>query len=173
MNATHFAQEFNTLSHYLRAFAYKLTGDASAADDLYQDTAFLAFKNQDKFQSDTNLKAWLSTIMKNAFINSFRKRKRRGQVLDNSAEYFRLNSNGNAIDNEGEAVVHYQDLLAVVEMLNDNLRQPFLMAYRGYKYEEISKEMGIPVGTIKSRVFAARKFLKTKIEHRYAILSEA
>ncbi len=170
MNATHFAHEFNTLSQYLRAFAYKLTRDASAADDLFQDTAFLAFKNQHKFQSDTNLKAWLSTIMKNAFINGFRKRQRRGQVLDDSTEYFRLNSNGNAISNEGEAQVHYQDLFALVEMLNDNLKQPFLMAYRGYKYEEISQELDIPLGTIKSRVFAARKFLKTQIEQRYAVI---
>lgn len=171
MNATPFAHEFNRLSQYLRAFAYKLTGDASAADDLFQDTAFLAFKNQDKFQSKTNLKAWLSTIMKNAFINSFRKRKRRGQVLDSSPEYFLLNSNASTTNNEGEAAVQYQDLFSLVEMLNENLKQPFLMAYHGYKYEEIGQELSLPVGTIKSRVFAARKFLKAQIGQRYMILN--
>ncbi len=169
MNATHFASEFDTLSQYLRAFAYKLTGDASSADDLYQDTAFLAFKNREKFRAETNLKAWLSTIMKNAFINSFRKRKRRGEVMDNSPENFRLNSGRNSIENDGEKLVYYQDLFALVEMLNDKLKQPFLMAYQGYKYDEISQQLDLPVGTIKSRVFAARKFLKAQIEQRYTV----
>ena len=169
MNAIRFMNEFELLSHYLKAFAYKLTGDASAADDLFQDTALLAFKYRERFHSGTNFKAWLSTIMKNAFINSFRKRKRRGEVLDNSTEHFRLNSGSKTISNKGEEQLAYEELLALVGELNDTLRQPFLMVYQGYKYEEIGEAMNLPIGTIKSRVFAARQFLKKRIKEYYKV----
>ena len=79
MNATQFTCDFNSLSKYLRAFALKLTKDAHLAEDLYQDTALRAFAYRDKFVAATNMKAWLCTIMKNTFINEFRKKKALGE----------------------------------------------------------------------------------------------
>ena len=82
MNTTNFNQHFATFSNYLRGFAIKLTNDTTLAEDLYQETAFLAFKNRNKFEPGTNMKAWLGTIMRNSYTNDYRRKKRRNEVFD-------------------------------------------------------------------------------------------
>ncbi len=164
IDASFFLQEFNTLSGYLRSFAMKLTKDRFAAEDLYQDTALKAIKNQSKFSSDTNMKAWLLTIMKNSFINDYRKRQRRQQIEEASNNAILLMNQPNKSFNDGERSLRASELLELIDALSDNLKKPFLMMYQGYKYEEISQEMQLPIGTIKSRIFWARKELKDKIE---------
>ena len=163
MNNPTFVNEFNDLSHYLKAFAIKLTRDKVQADDLFQETAFNAFKNQNHFNQNTNLKAWLSTIMKNSFINSYRKKQRFRKVFNDNGFDYLADPAMPTIENEGEQEVIANELYELVEKLDHDLKKPFLMAYQGYKYEEISKEMGLPMGTIKSRIFLARKRLKQDI----------
>ena len=166
MNTNSFDIEFNQLSKYLRAFAYKLTRDLHLAEDLFQDTALLAFKNQKRFVQGTNMKAWLSTIMRNTFINSFRKRQRLGEVLDYTPENFLINSNSKVVPNDGEEQLAIKEIQYLIDGLSEALKTPFLMSYQGFKYDEISQQLSIPLGTVKSRIFLARQELKQKIKRQ-------
>ena len=169
MSANQFAFEFNTLSQFLRSFALQLTHDTHQAEDLFQDTALLAFKHREKFRTDTNLKAWLATIMRNTFINGFRKKQRRGEILDQSQELFLLNAGQGQINNAAEGNLQLEELITIVESLPEELRKPFLLFFQGYKYDEISQELDIPLGTTKSRIFQARKRMKKQINAIYRI----
>lgn len=155
----------------LKAFAMNLTREHDDALDLVQETYFRAISNQDKFSEGTNLKAWLLTIMKNIFINNYRKASRRNVVNDSSENLFLLNSGSVAIENSAERSLVMEDLKEAVNSLNIEYRKPFMMHYQGFKYEEIAEDLNLPLGTVKSRIFFARKqmqqYLKTKGFQRY------
>lgn len=163
-----FASQFNLSTVYLKRFALKLTKDQSDANDLYQETAYQAFKNRNRFKNGTNMKAWLSTIMRNIFINNFRRKKRileSKEANKNAESHFFGNG---TVSNGGEQSVNYTELISLVHALDRNYKEPFLLAYQGYSYEEISKLTGnVPVGTIKSRIHLARKKLKEQISKLY------
>jgi len=144
----------------LKAFSLKLTGNAADAEDLYQDTAMRIIANADKYQENTNFKAWAVTIMRNVFINNYRKKVRRGVILDQTSNNYYLNSGDNSIKNDGEGNVAFGELLKMVNRLGDEFRVPFWMAYQGYKYDEIAERLDVPLGTVKSRIFFARKKLQ-------------
>lgn len=146
----------------LHAFAYKLTGDFTDAQDLYQDTAFKVLKNADKFKPGTNFKAWSSTIMRNIFINDYRKKKRRGVITDSTDNNYYINSGDNVEVNGGERSLHYDQIFDLIEDLPENLKEPFLLSYEGFKYDEIAEKLDAPLGTIKSRIFFARKNLRER-----------
>lgn len=168
MTTNNFLQNFNSCSSYLKGFAMKLTRDKFAADDLFQETALSAFKNQDKFQNQTNMKAWLSTIMKNSFINLYRKNKRRSEVQDFSTEDYLINSSKDSIENEGEMNINIAEIISIIDSLDEGYRKPFLMAYQGYQYDEIQEAMGnLPMGTVKSKIHHARRILKEQINSMY------
>jgi RNA polymerase sigma-70 factor, ECF subfamily len=168
--------EFNTrLSHLaiiLNSFAYNLTKNAEDAKDLYQETAFRALSNREKFQPGTNFKAWMFTIMKNIFINNYRKRVKANTVLDNTDNQFYLNSATHASPNSAEGDITLKELNTMVEKLDDSVRRPFLMHFDGFKYQEIADELDLPLGTVKSRIFFARKELKEQILSQYGFVPE-
>lgn len=151
------------ISQSLRAFSLKLTGNNVDAEDLYQDTALRIINNADKYRPNTNFKAWAVTIMRNIFINNYRKKVRRGVLLDQTPNNYYINSGESLVDNDGEHNVSFNELMKMVSALPDDFRVPFWMAYEGYKYDEIAEELGAPLGTIKSRIFFARK----KLQHMY------
>ena len=168
MSADIFLQNFNMHTNYLRRFAMRLTRDKSTADDLFQETALNAFRNKNKFQHNTNMKSWLGTIMKNIFINLYRKNKRKKVVQDTSDELYMLNSAQILIKNEGEMNVRMNEIISLIEQLDKSYKIPFMMAYQGYKYDEIQEILGnLPLGTIKSRIHLARKILKKQIDKMY------
>ena len=109
------------------------------------------------------------TIMRNLFINAYRKKRRRQTYQDGSANTYLIDSTGNTVANNGELKVNYEELFDLIERLDDPFRIPFLMAYRGYKYLEIAEELNIPLGTVKSRVFMARQQLQNMIKYHYAV----
>lgn len=161
-NAT-FVQEFNSISSHLRGFAMKLTRDLSQAEDLFQETALRAFRYQSKYESNTNLKAWLSTMMRNLFINDYRKHKKQ-QENKEAKEIYYQNFLGASASNAGELGVDIREIEGVINDLDDMYRVPFLLFYEGYKYDEIQKTLApVPLGTIKSRIHIARKILKKKL----------
>jgi RNA polymerase sigma-70 factor, ECF subfamily len=163
--------EFNTklggLAVVLHSFAYNLTKNSEDAKDLYQETAFRALSNRDKFQPDTNFKAWMFTIMKNIFINNYRKKIKANTVLDTTDNQFYLNSGSHAIPNSAEGGIMLKEINTMVEVLDDSIRVPFLMHFEGFKYQEIADELELPLGTVKSRIFFARKELKERILSQY------
>lgn len=156
--------QLDNISNSLRAFSLKLTGNNDDAEDLYQDTALRIITNADKYRDGTNFKAWAVTIMRNIFINNYRKKMRRNLIIDQTPNNYYLNSGDRAVENDGEQLVAYKELVELVDALPDDFRIPFMMAYQGYKYDEIAEELGSPLGTIKSRIFFARKKLQKSYE---------
>ncbi|MCB0555449.1 MAG: RNA polymerase sigma factor [Phaeodactylibacter sp.] len=157
-------EQLDAISSSLRAFSLKLTGNAVDAEDLYQDTALRIITNADKYRQGTNFKAWAVTIMRNIFINNYRKKVRRNMIIDQTPNNYYLNSSDKSVDNDGENNVAYNELMKMVDSLPDDFRQPFMMAFEGFKYDEIAEELGSPLGTIKSRIFLARKKLQKMYE---------
>ncbi len=157
-------QLLDSVSPSLRAFSIKLTGNEADATDLYQDTAYRIISNEDKYQPNTNFKAWAVTIMRNIFINNYRKKIRRGTILDQTPNNYYLNSGDRTIENDGEMMMAYKELLRMVSSLPEEFKRPFWMAYKGYKYDEIASELHAPLGTIKSRIFFARRKLMKMYE---------
>ncbi|MGA1582079.1 MAG: RNA polymerase sigma factor [Saprospiraceae bacterium] len=169
MNTTkEFYEEFDKFTSVLQAFAYSLTKNQEAARDLYQETAFRALKNRDKFSPGTNFKAWLMTIMKNIFINNYRRKVKENTMVDTTDNLYFINS-ATTVRNSGDAQILMKELLTMVDNLDNGLKIPFLMHYRGFKYQEIADYLDLPLGTVKSRIFFARKELKQEIEKRYQI----
>lgn len=151
------------LTKSLKPFALKLTRDMEDAEDLLQETMFRAFSNEDKFEEGTNLKAWLFTIMKNIFINNYRKKVKRNTLIDTTDNMYYINSSSTVLPNEGETSFVMNDIQQAILELSNEFRVPFMMHFKGYKYHEISEKLNLPLGTVKSRIFFARKALKDKL----------
>ena len=167
MTSMEFNSKLNTLTTLLHSFAYNLTKNMEDAKDLYQETAYRALFNRDKFQPGTNFKAWTFTIMKNIFINNYRKKVKANTILDTTDNQYYLNSGSHATANAAEGGMMLKELNAMVEVLDDSIRAPFLMHFEGFKYQEIADDLHLPLGTVKSRIFFARKELKEKIMSNY------
>ena len=167
MSTIEFNGKFELLSKMLHAFAYNLTKNTEDAKDLYQETSFRALTNRDKFRPDTNFKAWLFTIMKNIFINNYRKKVRANTIMDSTDNNYYINSGSAVIANGAESNIMMDELTEMIDGLDDGIRIPFMMHYEGFKYQEIAEELDLPLGTVKSRIFFARKEMKDLINKRY------
>ena len=160
------------MTSLLQAFAYNLTKNQEDAKDLYQETAFRALTNRDKFNPGTNFKAWSFTIMKNIFINNYRKKVKANTIMDSTDNMYYLNSGSVSISNGAEANILMEELTEMIARLDDSIRIPFLMHYQGFKYQEIADELNLPLGTVKSRIFFARKELKEMIGVNYTSIPD-
>jgi RNA polymerase sigma-70 factor (ECF subfamily) len=162
--------EFNNMlvnnAEFLKPFAITLTRDSEAAKDLFQETLFRALANKEKYNVGTNIKAWLYTIMRNIFINNYRRKSKQNTIFDNTPNEFLLNQSMSVEANNAESNLRVKDIQEAVHNLPEIFRNPFLLYFDGFKYHEISKMMDEPLGTIKSRIHFARKLLKTQI-NRY------
>jgi RNA polymerase sigma-70 factor (ECF subfamily) len=167
MSSTEFYTKFDQMSTLLHSFAYNLTKNVEDAKDLFQETAFRALTNRDKFRPGTNFKAWLFTIMKNIFINNYRKKVKANTIMDSTDNLYYINSGSVMISNGAESNIMMKELKHMIEELDDSTKIPFLMHYHGYKYQEIADHLDLPLGTVKSRIFFARKELKDVINKRY------
>lgn len=167
MKSNSFVPALNTHRDRLLSFAFNLTKSNDDAKDLLQETFLRALMNQGKFQEGTNIKAWLLTIMRNIFINNYRKKSKTKVLFDSTDNLYILNSGPNHIGNQGETNMLMQELNGMITELDDTIRYPFIKHFEGYKYQEIAEDMQLPLGTVKSRIFFARKDLKHKIEQRY------
>ncbi len=138
----------------LRAFGMSLTARADRADDLVQETLMKAWKHHDSFDPDTNMRAWLYTILRNEFYTQLRKRKR--EVEDADGVY----SSQVAVAGEQEGHLAMEDLREALARLPEDQREAVtLIGASGFSYEEAAAICGVAVGTIKSRVNRARKRL--------------
>ena len=166
MKNSEFQAHIIQLKAPLRTFAMNLTRDRDDALDLIQETYMRALTNEDKFHEGTNLKAWLLTIMKNIFINNYRKSSKRNTIVDISENLFLINSSEAITGNQAENDFVMKDLALAVNNLDAEYKKPFIMHYNGFKYEEIAEEMNLPLGTVKSRIFFARKQMKDFLKSR-------
>lgn len=166
MTSNEFTHAFNELEHKLVGFALKLTQNQDRAQDLLQETAMRAFRHRDKYKTGTNFKAWISTIMRNTFINNYRRQKRRQEVSESVDNLAYAIENKNALPNHGEMNLRLEELYSMFDQIGELYSVPFLMYFRGYEYKEIAEILNVPLGTIKSRIFIARKKMKELIQHK-------
>jgi RNA polymerase sigma-70 factor (ECF subfamily) len=141
-----------------------LTKDHETAKDLFQETLYRALSNKDKYNVGTNIKAWLYTIMRNIFINDYRKKAKQSVVLDNSPNDFLIDQTRTKVLNDGVTNLNLREVKQLIYDLPELFRTPFNLYFEGYKYNEIAEELNEPLGTIKSRIHFARKILKQKIQ---------
>ena len=143
-------------------FAYMLTSNRDDAYDLLQDTTLKALDNEDKYAEGTNFKGWVFTIMRNLFINNYRRTQRAATIVDTTENLYHLNlSQDSGIDSPEESFGVSEISAAINEMAED-FSVPFSMHVQGYKYEEIAEHMNLPLGTVKSRIYYARKRLQDR-----------
>src|SRR3984885_3180820 len=160
--------EFNQLllsnTEFLKPFANTFTADKEDAKDLLQETMFRALSNQEKYNAGTNIKAWLYTIMRNIFINNYRRKTKQNTIFDSTPNEFLLNSAQMAVPGSLESNLRLKDIQVAIHNLPEIFRNPFLLYFDGFKYHEIAEMLQEPLGTIKSRIHFARKLLKTQIQ---------
>lgn len=155
-------------------FAMKMTGSSDDADDLVQETMLKAYRFFDKFEKGTNIKAWLFSIMKNSFINEYRKQsKQPGKVDYDDISNFYENIKSNEVEFSHIVGDSFSDVLddditeALSSLPTDFQTIIILSDIEGYNYEEIAEFMSCPIGTVRSRLHRARKMMYSKL-HDYA-----
>lgn len=168
MIAQLFQDKLMSLQSNLLSFAMVLTSNRDDAYDLLQDTTLKALDNEDKYTENTNFKGWVFTIMRNIFINNYRRASRSQTVVDSSADLYHLNVSQNSGLPSPEKSYIVEEIHQAIDSFSDGYRIPFSMHLAGYHYDEIAKRMNLPVGTIKSRIYYARQRLRRELdEYRY------
>jgi RNA polymerase sigma-70 factor (ECF subfamily) len=166
-----FEEEFLPHVDALKTFAFHLSYNESDANDLVQETYMKAFRFIDKYDKGTNAKAWLFKIMKNAYINEYRKKSKRPTQVD----YEEITTYH---DQNHDSLTGYMDLREEIfdKMLGDEITIAInalpldfktvllLSDVEGFTYEEIAKIIEVPIGTVRSRLFRARNMLKDKLK---------
>ena len=161
MNTTEFRTELVALESSLLRFAHSLTASNEDALDLLQETYLRALMFQDSFRENTNLKAWTFTIMRNTFINNYRRLSRKNTTFDDSDDQRVLNNRIGESTADGDLA--YQEVLGAIDSLSDDFRLPLQMHNHGYKYREIADELNLCIGTVKSRIFFSRQKLMAQL----------
>ncbi|MBD5347473.1 MAG: RNA polymerase sigma factor [Bacteroides sp.] len=159
MNNSKFERQLLSLQTNLLNFAYTLTLNRDDAEDLVQDTALKALDNEDKYVEGTNFKAWIFTVMRNVFINNYRRSSRAAVIVDSSEDLYQINVPVDGAESNPDDSYSIKEISEVVNSFPDEYRIPVTMHLAGYHYAEIAQRLGVPTGTIKSRIFYARKRL--------------
>jgi RNA polymerase sigma-70 factor (ECF subfamily) len=152
--------------------ALRLAGDTHDADDLVQETMLRALRAWDQYRPGTNARAWLLTILRNAFVNRYRRARRRGEVVDvHEIESFTVFPDAPDADPEGDFFSRIVDdeVVRAIDALPPDFREVLVLSdLEGLPYAEIAGIVGVPVGTVKSRLFRARQHLQQRL-YAYAV----
>jgi RNA polymerase sigma-70 factor, ECF subfamily len=161
MTAIEFQYSLVNLEKNLLRFAFGLTENKHDAQDLVQETFLKALMHCNKFDHESNLRAWTFTIMKNTFINHYRRNilhnTSKNQINEKGIVNYALNSTAEIPD----SIYRSKELEKTIEALDEKFRLPFKMHHEGYKYKEIAETLDLNIGTVKSRIFFAREKLMT------------
>jgi len=162
MSTIEFNQMLVNTRPVLRGFAINFTRNTEDAEDLIQDTFLKALKYKDKFEDGTNFKGWVYTIMRNIFLNNCKKQKL-GRNIFSQTQSSTTYETGRLSENNVYKTINTKDIQNAIDNLKDDVRIPFQMAYEGFQYDEIASSMSVPTGTVKSRIFNARKQLMSNL----------
>ena len=157
MTAIEFTNKLLSIENKLKYFAYSLTSNSEEAKDLLQETMLKALSNRDKFTDPRNFNSWAYTIMKNTFINNYRRNVKSNTIFNKTENNENLPHKMEAVSPESEHA--YKEIRKKVDNLQDDFRIPFQMFTDGFKYKEIAEQLEIPIGTVKSKIFFARQKL--------------
>ena len=157
-----FKQRLLGLQGNLYNFACQLTSDRDAAQDLVQDTTLKVLDNEAKYVDNVNFKGWVFTIMRNIFINNYRRTTRAQIVNDSTDDCYHLNLCQDTAFETPEGSLTAGEITDAINSFDEKYRVPFSMHVAGYKYQEIAEKMDLPLGTVKSRIFFARQQLQER-----------
>lgn len=164
MTTVSFIQNILNVQSELRNFALKLTADYEDANDLLQETTLKALDNKEKYTDETNFRGWMYTIMRNLFINNYRKTLRDQTYVDKTDNLFFLNSGIDLEADSMEGAYDAKEMHRIVNSLPKEYRIPFSMYVAGFKYREIAERLQLPLGTVKSRIFFSRQKLQEALK---------
>ncbi|MBK7173827.1 MAG: RNA polymerase sigma factor [Bacteroidales bacterium] len=164
MTQIEFTHKLISLHDNLHYYANMLTSNREEAKDLIQDTYLKALANRDKFADDTNLKAWTYTIMKNTFINNYRRNQKANTIIDSTEDLFYLNIPRKSEFASPESKFSEKEIKKSISRLAPDQRLPFEMHNDGFKYKEIADSLNISIGTVKSRIFFTRRKLMDNLK---------
>lgn len=167
--STTFQGKLLSLQSNLLNFAYMLTSNYDDAYDLLQDTTLKALDNEDKYVDNVNFKGWVFTIMRNIFINNYRKVVRSSTVVDKTEDLYHLNLPQDSGFQTPEGSFAAMEITKAINSFSDEYRVPFSMHVAGYKYNEIAEKMNLPLGTVKSRIFFALQKLQQQSIANYIV----
>ena len=164
MGKVEFTQGILDIQPDLHRFAYKLTAAREEANDLLQETSLKALDNEDKFDPDTNFRGWMYTIMRNIFINNYRKIVREQTFVDQTDNQYHLSMPQDSGFASTEGAYDLKEMHRIVNALPRDYKVPFSMHVSGFKYREIAERLGLPLGTVKSRIFFTRQKLQDELK---------
>ena len=164
MTTLDFKNELLAIQDELLRFAYKLTLDPEEANDLLQETSLKALDNEEKFEPDTNFRGWMYTIMRTIFINNYSKQVRDQAFIDHTDNLYHINQSTDMAFDSTEAAYDLTEIHRAVNRLPKEYRIPFSMHVSGFKYREIEDKLGLPLGTVKSRIFFTRQRLQIELK---------
>jgi RNA polymerase sigma-70 factor (ECF subfamily) len=164
MTAIEFTHQIAELRTVLHGFTRRFTMDREESRDLVQDTMLKALIYRDRFRENNNLKGWLFTIMRNTFINNYRRNRKKIKLTDQSKDVLFLNTEEDHTFNKPHESMEFKEIWNNVNNLRGELLTPFKLYTSGYKYHEIAKQLGIPIGTVKNRIFHARKEIQKNLQ---------
>ncbi|MDE5711871.1 RNA polymerase sigma factor [Bacteroides sp.] len=164
MNNATFTRDLLDVQNDLLRFAYNLTANREDANDLLQETSLKALDNEDKYTPDTNFKGWVYTIMRNIFINNYRKVVRDQTFVDTTDNLYHLSQSQDSGFESTESAYDLKEMRRIVNALPTEYRVPFSMHVSGFKYREIAEKLDLPLGTVKSRIFFTRKKLQEELK---------
>ncbi len=153
--------EIQPHTDYLKRLAYSFTNDINEASDLFQETMVKALSKFHQFKPGTNLKAWMSTIMRNAYINQYRSNKRRRAY---SLDEYESDTYLPTEENMSESNMMTEEILKQLSTLRPTYKSLLEMIMEGYQYDQIAAHHRLPLGTVKSRIHLARKELSQKLQ---------
>ena len=164
MNTYSFRKDLLAVQEELLRFAYKLTADREEVNDLLQVSSLIAFDNDDKYEPDTNFRGWMYTIMRNIFINNYRKIVREQTFVDQTDNLYHLSMPQDSGFASTEGAYDLKEMHRIVNSLPRDYKVPFSMHVSGFKYREIAERLGLPLGTVKSRIFFTRQKLQEELK---------
>ncbi|MDR2009135.1 MAG: sigma-70 family RNA polymerase sigma factor [Bacteroidales bacterium] len=163
MNTDEFSKKILTFENSLHIFAMNLTRNYEDAKDLVQETFLKAILYQDRYTVDKNIKAWLFTILRNTYLNQITKLSSKNKINEEIKEEYILKNRLSEMEST-DSKINANNINKVIENLAEEYKTPFKMFLDGFKYKEISNKIKIPIGTVKSRIFLARRILTENLQ---------
>jgi RNA polymerase sigma-70 factor, ECF subfamily len=159
MTTVEFCTQLIRQESVLLKYAYSFNLKRDDAKDLVQDTYVKALLNRDKYVDSEKLKAWVLAIMRNTFVDSYRRSSIQKKLSDPVKEAVLVRAVATDGTDNPDSALAVLEIAHYVEQLQDKLRMPFKMYVEGFKYSEISERLNLKLGTVKSRIFLSRRYL--------------
>ncbi|MDR1676379.1 MAG: RNA polymerase sigma factor [Tannerella sp.] len=164
MKTAQFQEKLLGMQENMMNFALSLTANRDDAKDLMQETSLKVLDNKEKFIDNRNFKGWVLTVMRNIFINQYHRIVRTQTVIDQNIDLYALDIVNDSGFGSPDGSLQLQEITGAIRDLNQDLKVPFSMYVSGYQYNEIAETLNLPIGTVKSRIFFARKELREKLK---------